>query len=207
LKSSFDGVLFNFPPEITGRGWYNGSRNDWFHCDQRPNDNGFNSVQGIVNLYPVEPGDATFRFIVGSHQLHSAYFNSPERKTKGNGDYQPMDRNDPLFSGLPTACVTAGAGDIILFDSRVVHMGVQPLKQRVEPNFRAVVPVAMMPVTQITDAALKKRMAYFKAKRIVNHRCDRVTVKGKFPQTYGKILQIVPEVKPLELSHQLLRLI
>lgn len=59
LLTSFDGLSISLPCEYTKRGWYRG--NTWWHTDQSYLRNDFECVQGLVNLYDVNPGDATLR--------------------------------------------------------------------------------------------------------------------------------------------------
>src|SRR6185437_16243661 len=65
LLVSFDGISFHQPPEITKRGWFKG--NYWFHSDQSPESKEY-SIQGLINLYPVNQGDASLAVYEGSHK-------------------------------------------------------------------------------------------------------------------------------------------
>ena len=58
LLVSFDGMSLHVPPETTKRGWYLG--NDWYHTDQSSKKKGLCCIQGMVTLYDVNKGDATF---------------------------------------------------------------------------------------------------------------------------------------------------
>jgi 5'-3' exonuclease len=81
LLTSFDGISINLPPEKTKRGWFLG--NDWMHTDQASNKKGLQSIQGFVNLYPVNEGDATLTILEKSHKYHEEF-----KKIDYNKDYE-----------------------------------------------------------------------------------------------------------------------
>lgn len=65
LLTSFDGIIISLSCKITNRGWWLGK--DYLHTDQSFKRNNFECVQELVNLFNVNNGDATFKFLRGSH--------------------------------------------------------------------------------------------------------------------------------------------
>ena len=59
LITSFDGISFHLPHELSKKNHYAESEKEWYHFDQsllKPN---FDCVQGIVNFMDTNEGDAT----------------------------------------------------------------------------------------------------------------------------------------------------
>ena len=144
------GACIHLPHEQTNKYSYKG--NDWYHVDQHYRDKGFKCVQGIVNLYDVNKGDATLTCWPGSHKYHSEFGDHFDLSSKKDTSYSLLHTNkDPaktdwlLGKGLKPVSVLAKAGDLILFDSRTLHQGSQSMKGREEENFRAAVYVSYLP--------------------------------------------------------------
>jgi hypothetical protein len=140
LTTSLDGISIALPPEKLdkGRGWY--KKNDWLHTDQSPRKNGFHCVQGLVNLYPVNDGDATLMVLEKSHLLHHDFFTSIN-KNYASDWYQMEEGQEEYFinKGCKRYCVKAPIGSLILWDSRTFHQGIEAFKQRQQENFRMVI--------------------------------------------------------------------
>ena len=85
LLVSFDGASFHFPPEITGWGWVNQSKT-WLHTDQSYYRPEFECVQGWINAYDTDEGDATLTLLEGSNKYHQEFANTfkPDNKTDWN---------------------------------------------------------------------------------------------------------------------------
>ena len=71
LLVSFDGLSVHLPPEKTNKGWFH---NEWYHTDQSSHKIGKHCIQGMVNLYDVNDGDATLSILEKSHNYHSSFF-------------------------------------------------------------------------------------------------------------------------------------
>ena len=54
-------MSFHIPPEITGFGWANKTDKLWLHTDQSYLRNDFECVQGWINAYDTNEGDATLK--------------------------------------------------------------------------------------------------------------------------------------------------
>ena len=190
LITSFDAISFHIPPEITGKGFYNGE--DWWHTDQAPNNNVFSCIQGMVLLYDVYPGDATIRIFKKSNQLHRDIF--ANNKIKSNKNWYQFKNNDfNLLNTCEKTRVVAKAGDIILWDSRTAHYGILPLKDRLHPNLRANVYVCMTPKNLIDSDNLKKKQQGFNDMLMTTHWPHKVNFFKKYTKKY----EVVPDIRKL----------
>lgn len=184
LLVSFDGLSVHFPPEVTGRGWY---RKPWFHTDQASVKVGRHCVQGLVNLYDVREGDATLRVLRGSHESHAAYFR--DAGVTCRADWHKLDGDagiPPSLSRHEPACVVCDAGDLVLWDSRTFHHGVQPTRGRARPATRMAVYVCYTPRDRARPAALKRKREHFEGRRTTSHWPHEPRAVSKTPQLYGK---------------------
>jgi hypothetical protein len=168
LLSSFDAISANLPPEKVGQGFWQGD--DWLHTDQSPLRKGYHCVQGMVNLYPVQEGDATLSVLEKSHNLHQSFFESIGYS--GKNDWYRLkqgEKNYFIDNGCRQYCVTAPIGSIILWDSRTIHQGIEASAARVEENFRMVVYTCLLPRSTFSKADLNKRQKAFDEMRLTNH--------------------------------------
>lgn len=153
LYTSFDGISALVPPEETKRGFYRGD--DWMHVDQSPKKEGRLSVQGYLNLYESGEGDGSLMVVPGSHL---------EKRAGGNADWLPV----PGRLGEAVR-VQASAGSMVLWDSRLVHQGGQPVRGRPAPNPRLVVYVCQLPRERLNPMEEFRRRKYFAQRRTTNH--------------------------------------
>nr|WRJ69668.1 2OG-Fe(II) oxygenase superfamily [Oceanusvirus sp.] len=195
---SFDGLSVHFPPELTKcektdreRGWF---RKGWFHTDQASTKKGRHCVQGFVNLYDVNRGDATLRVLTGSHNSHEKYFANSGIVCKQDWHKVSDQAIADHFSEHAPARVLSKEGDLVLWDSRTIHHGSEPLKGRAEPNTRMAVYVCYTPRRWATKNDLKRKREHFANARVTSHWPHKPRVFGLKPQTYGKPL---PRVDPL----------
>lgn len=194
LLVSMDGISIHLPPEVTHRGWYLG--NSWLHTDQSFLREGRQCVQALVNLYPVEEGDATFLCYEGSHRYHAEFGRAFEKTGKEDWYKLSSEAERQFFAskGCEEAAVKAPVGSMILWDSRTMHQGMEPLRCRTRPKFRMAFYVCMMPRAGVSQAVLTKRRNAFAASRITNHWATRPLLFPKMPRTYG---QPVPELNEI----------
>lgn len=195
LLVSFDGVSFHLPPEATNRGWYRG--NDWYHTDQSRMKKGLCCVQGMVTLYNIKDGDATFCYKEKSHLLHEQFFN--DHDVKSRSDWYKLSEDElKFFKTCKDKRIRAKAGSLILWDSRLFHCGSEPLVERKQPNYRAVVYVCMTPRSFSDEKNMKKKIKAFDKKRTTSHWPHHVKIFPKKPNTYGKELKDIVNVEPVE---------
>ena len=157
LLVSFDSLNVTFP-----------NRKDvprkpaWEHIDQSPLRRGLHCVQGIINLSPSGPEDGGLVVYPGSHALNDEFFDTQTDKST----WQPLDRY--MFDqgqlrwfearGIKPLKVCAEVGDLILWDSRVIHYGSEPTER--SNKIRTVIYAAYTP-TRLASAeqlALKKQV-------------------------------------------------
>jgi len=192
LVTSFDGFSVHFPPEVTNRGWYKGHK--WLHVDQSYTRNDFECIQGYVTAWDIEEGDASFVYLEKSHHKHQAF-----REKFGIEDQSDWFRlNDEqmdyyINNGHPRKAIQCKAGSMVLWDSRLVHSGIEPQKGRKNPKLRHVVYICQMPRKLCTPKMLEKRIHAFETKRTTNHWPSKVKLFPKKPRTYGKELPTVKE--------------
>ena len=158
LLVSFDGISFCPPPELTNRGWCN-LKNIKLHCDQSYLSSEFNSIQSFLTLFDTLKEDATFIFFEKSHLLHDKmkekYFDKKKIEIKKGEDwyqFPPLSTEEGEFfeeimknEGCDLISLELSEGDLVLWDSRTIHSGREPLRGRKEINFRSVVYLCYSP--------------------------------------------------------------
>ena len=199
LLVSFDGASFSFPPEKTKKGWYR--NNSWLHTDQSYTRSAFECVQSWVTAYDVNPGDATLRFLEKSHLLHETFgkkFNKTDKQ-----DWYKLEPNEVDFyikQGCQDKSIQCKHGDMVFFDSRTIHQGKEPLKERPVENFRCVAYLCYTPRSRATQAALKKKIKAFEELRTTNHWPHKPKLFPVHPRTYGAALPRIEAIQKPELT-------
>lgn len=195
LLVSFDGSSFHLPPEITNRGWHHG--HTWYHTDQSYTRNNFECIQSFVTLRDINKGDGTFTFMEGSNNFHADFakhYNITDKK-----DWYKLTESEEQFyinKGCEYKKVTCPKGGMVFWDSRTIHCGVEPIKERKEMNIRAVIYLCYMPRNCITSANLKKKQKAFEEIRTTNHYPCKPKLFGKSPRTYGSELKPITPINP-----------
>jgi len=190
LVSSFDGVSISLPPEITGKGWYR-KNSLWLHCDTsfyysedyEPE----HCVQGWVTPIRVSKGDATLAFLRGSHKYHRQF--SEKYGITEKADWYKLSEEQVSTYVTEYECplerITCPAGSIVLWDSKLIHCGQQPIKGRSRPNYRFCFYVCQMPRDRATEAQLRKKRKAFEELRLTTHNPIKVKLFPKNPRLYG----------------------
>ena len=195
LLVSFDGMSFHLPPEVTNRGWYR--ENDWYHTDQSRIKEGLCCVQGMVTLYNVNEGDATFCYKEKSHVMHHEFFKNFEIENRSDW-YKLNDKELEYFSDCADKRIKAKAGSLILWDSRLFHCGSEPLVERKKPNYRSVVYICMTPRNFSDEKNIRKKKKAFNNKRTTSHWPHHIKLFSKTPNTYGKQIKDIVNIEPVE---------
>lgn len=187
LIVSFDGCNITPPPEITNRGWQSSNKH-WLHTDQGNDKIGLKSIQGLANLESVDVGDATLCVLRSSNKYHEEFFATNNKQSKG--DWYKLDDKDAewfLNKDCAPYGIKAKKGDMILWDSRTIHMGLSPSKHRLnKEKWRYVIYVCMFPRQSMKEKDLNKRRKYFEDGRMTNHWSTKLFPKN--PHTYGSQL-------------------
>jgi hypothetical protein len=197
LITSVEGIAVHFPPEITGRGFYRGRQ--WFHTEQRSTRPGLESVRGLVNVYDVDPGDATLRVLCGSHRLHGAYFDHYGVECDKDWYRLPdQDAHVRFFEdrGCRKASVVSRAGDLVLWDSRIMHCGVEPRKWRGRPKMMGAVYVCQTPRSKADPDILRWRERRFEERRTLSHLPHEPTSFGMLPRSWKGVKKHPIEALP-----------
>ena len=192
LLTSFDGASFHFPPEETNRGWH---RNTWYHTDQsyfRPD---FECIQSWVTAYDVEENDATLAFMEGSNIYHEEFQKVNDVKDNSNW-YRHTEEEQAFYTskGCQEKKIKCFAGDMVLWDSRTIHCGTEPLRKRKDKNIRNVVYVCMLPRDYATLSNIKKKQKAFHELRMTTHWPHKPKLFPVHPRTYGAPLPTVVDI-------------
>jgi hypothetical protein len=189
LLTSFDAVGVSLPPEVTKRGWRPNSTDlPAAHVDQSYTNSDFKCIQSWVTANDVRPGDATLRLLPGSHRLHA---NAAYKFGEGSkANFVQLDAERQAWyaeHGCEPVHIVCPAGSMVFWDSRTVHAGARPLKNRpYGANIRNIVYVCMQPRDHATTAAIDKKRKLFSEQRITNHWPCEPKAESMVPHTYGK---------------------
>ena len=138
-------------------------RKKWPHVDQSPYRKGQECVQGIVNLSKAGPDDGGLTVLPGTHKITEEFFREHTDKSMWTRRdfYRYSDEEIAWFTeqGYKEHKVEAEPGDLIIWDSRLVHFGAEPTER--SSVIRTVVYVSYAPVSFATEEALDaKRKAF-----------------------------------------------
>ena len=183
LLSSSDGVsvYLNRPEE---RGGFHRPGHDWLHWDRRPGDR-MPSVQGFVNLLPTaSAGAAAFEALAGSHRRQKAFVEAfPEAADKRFFLLQTQAQADFYARTCEHVCIAAAPGDLVLWDSRLIHCGRAALRGAQAPLERAVIYVSMQPRVLATPRDLElKRRAFARLLSTSHNAAAGVELFPKYPR-------------------------
>ncbi len=195
LLVSFDGASFHMPPETTNLGWYKG--NNWLHCDQSFLRNNFECMQSWINGFDTNEGDATLTILEGSHKYHKDFkerFNIDSKE-----DWYKLENTDQYDfyvneKGCKQYHIKCPAGSLVLWDSRTIHSGTEPVKGRAVPNFRCVSYLCYVPRNLATPKDLKKKIKAFEELRTTSHWPAAPKLFAKVPRTYGVALPPIKQI-------------
>ena len=188
LLVSFDGASFHFPPEKTKKGWFRG--NNWLHTDQSYLRNEFECIQSWVTAYDVNEGDATLTLLEKSHQYHADF---AQKFVTNSTDWFKLE-NDVQYNfyvnekNCIRKSIKCPAGSLVLWDSRTIHMGQEPLKERLKDDMRCVVYLCYTPRYKASKANIAKKIKALKELRTTNHWAHNPKLFPVNPRTYGNEL-------------------
>lgn len=190
LLTSMDGMAYQVPPEFIpqSRADYLRFKKTWYHTDQNLSRNRFECVQGQVCLHDVTPGDATLMVLEGSHRHHgdfAATFEIPKDKNDWFLlERKGADKNAFVDFYLSRGCVerriSCPRGSLILWDSRTIHCGSEPLRGRPNAHWRTVVYVCMTPRRLCDAKNMEKRKKAFVDMDTTSHWPHRVNIFPTF---------------------------
>ena len=199
LLVSFDGASFHFPPEHTNVGWF---RKPWYHSDQSYTRPEFGCIQGWVNAFDTRAGDATLAVLEGSH-VHHAEFARTFNVTDSSDWFKFDDEKHFQFymdKGCTERRICCPAGSLVLWDSRTIHCGVEPMRTRPRENMRCTVYVCYQPRQMCTPALLRKKQEAFNNLRTTNHYPCKPKLFPERPNTYGGEMPDITPIRPPTLT-------
>ena len=85
---------------------------------------------------------------------------------------------------------------MVLWDSRTIHCGSEPIKGRENQHLRNVSYICMMPRKMTSKANLDKKVKAFENMRTTTHWANRTKLFSKTPRTYGGELPNIKEIEP-----------
>ncbi|GAA5996608.1 uncharacterized protein JCM10292_003085 [Rhodotorula paludigena] len=166
LITSFDGAALMLPKrkdlKDVGR---------WPHIDQNPFREGFYCLQGIVNLNYNNEDDGGLMVMENSNRMTNRFFVETGRtdtRSWGPVDWAGFnpDEEEWFFErGCKWVKVCAKPGDLILWDSRCIHMNCTPTGE----TDRTIAYVCMAPAKLLSEADRKKRVEAFEQYRGTTH--------------------------------------
>jgi predicted transposase YbfD/YdcC len=191
LLVSFDGLSFSIPPEVTKKGWNRG--NTWYHTDQSYVTPDFKCIQSWISGLDTNNGDATLSLMEGSHKFHNEFREHFNITDKANW-YKLTKEQEQFYKdkGCEYKNIECPKGSLVLWDSRTIHCGIEPNKDREAKNFRAVIYLCYMPRSLCSDANLKKKQTAFTELRTTSHYPCDIKLFPKTPRTYGSP---IPDLK------------
>lgn len=157
LLSSFDSI------NILKPGQHESSTDGWLHVDQAPLRKGVTCIQGLLNMVDVGPETGTLLVKDGSHSFHEDFFQnatvlSQEQKQQTKDFYKFQDGEREYFHKFETKALSAKAGSLFLWDSRLAHQNLLPGNT---DTWRHVVYTCYQPRSLATEKDLAlKREAY-----------------------------------------------
>lgn len=177
LLVSMDGLSMSLPPEQTHIGWENKKeKKSWYHTDQSYTRPDFDCIQSWITANDVNAGDATLAFYSGSHIYHREF-----AETFGVTDPKDwfIQSPDQLQFYADRGCrpqrITCPRGSLVLWDSRLVHYGGQPMVERAAANYRYVIYLCYLPRSRCSDEYRQQRIAVFNELKSMSHN----VVRGK----------------------------
>lgn len=186
LVCSFDGGIFSIPTDKEEFG-------SWFHFDQpRSMDSSvLTCVQGVACLTDSCENDGGFCFIIDEGPVEEFYdFYHKYHPTCGIV-WGKVDMGDENVNLNPVFKVCAKAGDLILFDSRLMHCNCPP-----QENYRMATYISFQPRENVEDETATTRMQLFEEGRMTGHWCygEWFGATPKDYHTYGKTKIEPPEL-------------
>merc|ERR1711892_116208 len=196
---------------ILWRPWWKSDREEWkpqsfgLHLDQNILDRpGFLCVQGMVPLYPVTQAIGGLKIVPSSHKQETQdKVRAEYPQMKGARDFWRVKQSDLMKE---PELIIAQPGDLILWDSRMVHigdvgMGEEASEELDTPQLaRCAYTVCMVPRNKATEEVLENRKKAFDAGETLCHRPDQYTphVGGISVQTRN----VKSSYKQIKLSEQ-----
>ena len=202
LLTSFDGLSMCLPPEKTNKGWQN---KNWFHTDQSYTRNNIECIQSWITANDINDGDASLLIYEGSHKFHRDF--AVQYDKHGKDDWYKLNAEEEKF--YSDRClqrkIVCPAGSLVLWDSRTIHYGSNPIKGRSVENIRQIVYLCYTPRYMCDN--IGKKINYFETLRTCNHWPHKPKAFPLNPRTYGAELPSITPIKAPVLSELGMKLV
>lgn len=153
LAVSFEGGRFQPPVEEENKGLVTPR----LHSHQFRWDDRRISIQGVLYLTDSHEEDGGFCFLQPSNLTVKEFFNLYMQRHPSNGICSSVaNHEDPLLQSIPLQKVCANRGDLLLFDSRLMHATIP--SQR---NYEMTLSISYQPRTNISPETNKDRREAF----------------------------------------------
>lgn len=143
----------------------------WPHVDQSPFRQGLQCIQGIVNLSTSGPDDGGLTIYPGSHKVTEMFFaERTDSSTWERKDFFSFSTEDITWftdQGYREHKVTAKPGDLIIWDSRLIHYGAEPAES--SNTIRTATYVSYAPVSFASDEVLERKREAFRESLATTH--------------------------------------
>jgi hypothetical protein len=162
LLVSFDGVSL-WRPWARNEEWRTNRAASWFHIDQHPIGRpGFQCVQGLVNLLPMNADTGGNVVIPGSHRHFESIvdrYSERVNRVPTSIDHFRFPNDDPLLGDPAPIMAHMEPGDLLLWDSRTIHCShAGPQRDGIDDRLlRAVSLICMMPKARSNHSVIAKR--------------------------------------------------
>lgn len=190
LVCSFDGAIFSLPSKKIP---------SWFHFDQ-PRDMDstvISCVQGIACLTDSQDNDGGFVFMKNEETPIGTFFDEYHERHPSCGIvWGKINMNDEVIANTPIFKVNANAGDLILFDSRLLHCNIPP-SENSEVGYRMATYISYQPKDNVDESTEASRKQLFEQGRGTGHWCygSWFTPQAVHQHTYGAAKVTPPELE------------
>lgn len=171
LTTSFDGLFIGPPAEETN--FFFDSNDLSFHTDQSSDKKEKCCFQAFINLELTETGDGCLSVLTYSHNYHAEFFDYFKTTSRGR-DWFKLKPNHLDWFIKEKKCewntICAPKGSMVFWDSRTIHMGTLPHRDRPNKNrWRFLVYVCYTPARlQSKEDTNLKQIAYVQ-NRMTSH--------------------------------------
>ena len=202
LLVSFDGLGFLLPPEQTNNHWHK-EKNSNLHIDQKLSIIERSGFQSFVTANDIEEGDATIRFLEGSHSYIGEFVNKFGEFT--NGDWVVFHDKHLKFyrEKCPEVFLKCPAKSLVLWDSHLVHCGSNPRRTRKNQNTRCIAYVSYAPKSLATDEDIEIKKQALEQLMTSNHYAQRASYFQTYPRHDSIIVNTINAPKLSKIGYSL----
>jgi|LauGreSBDMM110SN_4_FD.fasta_scaffold07016_2 ectoine hydroxylase-related dioxygenase (phytanoyl-CoA dioxygenase family) len=196
LLVSFDGMSFLPPPEYTNFGWSDSKT--WFHLDQTITKPYFDGIQSWITGYDVDDGDSTLIFYEGSHKLINNFVKQFGIRTKSDWFLLKKEEENFFKLNCEMKAIKCPAGSLVIWDSRLVHCAMGPIKNRKNRNFRCISYLSYAPKSLCDNETINKKIEGFTNLYTSNHYANRSTFFSTIPNEYElyELEDLITQIDP-----------